>query len=280
MSDRAPGIPHFMKTQSLELLAPGELPVVARGDQPLAISDPESILRYAIDKGADVSVIERMLVVRDKLKAEASKAAYDAAMAAFQSECPVVKKEKAVVVNGKTMYHYAPLDAVVSQTQALRDKHGFSHSMTTEVKPGWVKAICRVTHRLGHSELSEFEVPATSKSSLMNDPQMYAGALTFCKRYAFCNSFGILTADEDLDARTDRVKPAGPSTLEGDAAVKDLTRELWGLLKPVRGALPNWELSNQWLWREEILDGAVPETAPHLPAKRLREVIAKVKEKV
>ena len=34
----------------------------------------------------------------------------------------------------------------------------------------------------------------------MSAPQKFASAMTFAKRYAFCNAFGILTSDEDVDA--------------------------------------------------------------------------------
>ena len=35
----------------------------------------------------------------------------------------------------------------------------------------------------------------------MSQTQVEAAALTFAKRYAFCNAFGILTGDEDTDAK-------------------------------------------------------------------------------
>ena len=45
------------------------------------------------------------------------------------------------------------------------------------------------------------------KDGFMNTPQKFASALTYAKRYAFCNAFGILTADEDDDtAKTFEVK--------------------------------------------------------------------------
>jgi hypothetical protein len=44
----------------------------------------------------------------------------------------------------------------------------------------------------------------------MTTPQKFASALTFAKRYAFCNVLGILTGDKDDDANT-AGSPAAPA---------------------------------------------------------------------
>jgi hypothetical protein len=60
---------------------------------------------------------------------------------------------------------------------------------------------------------------------------------------------------------------------------KELKAELWALLKPIRKAGDKtWQSANDWLWREEILDAAVPETAPDLNPARFQEVITKARE--
>lgn len=241
-----------MKNTTLDL-APAQIAPTA-----IAMRDPESILRYAIDRGADVTVIERLMVVREKLQAEASKAAFDCSMAAFQSECPIILKEKS---GAKNAYKYAPLDAIVEQVRGLTQKHGFSFSVTSEVDAGWVKAVCKITHAAGHSELSSFRVPVDSKNPMMTDPQRYGGAMTFAKRYAFCNGFGILTADEDLDGHAARPKPPGPKQ------ATDKTRQ-WMLdqLKPLHVKLQAYAIDKAWIEPnmslEEIPLDKVP-TSPH-----------------
>lgn len=245
----------------------------------IAVRDPESLLRYALDKNADVGVIERLMAVRKELQAEAAKAAFDDAMREFQSRCPVITKTTpAVGRDGRPMYHYAAMEKILSETQALRGELGFSHTFDTKVDAGWVECFCIVKHRGGHEESRSFKVPATSKSPMMNDPQMYASALTFLQRYTFCASFGIGTAVQDMDGRTSEQKPAGPSRLApAETSLKDLAAELWTVLKPVRGEAKSWVQANQWLWKFELLDGATDEAAPNLTAERFREVIAKAK---
>ena len=243
--------------------------------------DPEGLLRYAVERGATVETIERLMNVRRELKAEQAKAAYDSAMADFQAACPVILKLKS---GAKDAYKYAPLEDLLESRDAngntvkqLIREHGFSHRATSEIETGWVKAIVTITHSAGHSEKSEFKVPIDSGNQMANDPQKYAGSMTFALRYAFKQGFGILTADEDLDGRVNRPKPQGPSTLAPtEHTVKELAKELWTVLKTVRGSERTWKAANQWLLDEAVISDT--EFAPEFPPKRFREVIDKAKE--
>lgn len=253
---------------------------MAKHDDRMVSGDPMALLRLAIERGSDVGAIERLMAVRQQLNAEHAKAEYDRAMADFQRECPVIVKRKA---GAKGAYNYAPLDDIVSQVKELIHKHGFSFGVTSEIKPPNLKAICKITHSAGHSEPSVFEVPIDNKNPMMTDPQRYGGAMTFAKRYAFCNGFGILTADEDIDGAGSRPKPKGPSSIAPEeSSTTDLVKRIWEMLKPVRGTEQKWKDANEWLWRNDILDGAVPESMPNLPIAKLNKIIplidAKLKE--
>lgn len=241
-------------------------------------SDPLELLRMAIERGSDVGAIERLMAVRQQLNAEAAKAAYDRAMADFQRECPVIVKRKA---GAKGAYNYAPLDDIVTQVKELIHRHGFSFGVTSEITAKGLKAICKITHEQGHSEPSIFEVPIDTKNPMMTDPQRYGGAMTFAKRYAFCNGFGILTADSDEDGATTRPKPQGPSSVAPDEiTAKDEARKLWNLLAPIRGTAQNWDAANEWMWRNDVLDGAIPEAMPHLSATRIKKAIEATTKKI
>jgi hypothetical protein len=59
---------------------------------------------------------------------------------------------------------------------------------------------CIVHHVKGHAEASSFRAPVDSGAK-MNEMQRSASSLTYAKRYAFQNAFGILTGDQDDDGR-------------------------------------------------------------------------------
>ncbi|MDE2020415.1 MAG: ERF family protein, partial [Patescibacteria group bacterium] len=160
---------------------------------------PEMLISQAIEKGTDVGTMEKLLAMRRELKAEWSREQYFKAMADFQSECPVIPKSKegGRTNAGKVAYHYAPLDVIVFKTKDLIQKHGFSYAIKSETTDSGVKVTCIVNHVAGHQEQSEVEMPYGTKTNVMSETQKVAATLTFAKRYAFQNAFGILTGDED-----------------------------------------------------------------------------------
>lgn len=158
----------------------------------------EGIISQAISAGTPVETMERLLAMRRELKAEKAKEEFDRAMTAFQGECPVIARRKEVATNtGAKAYSYAPLEDIVSQTRELLQRHGFSYAVETYTSPETVRSVCVAKHSGGHSEQSSFEVPLGGKTAMMSNTQVVASALTFAKRYAFCNAFGILTGDAD-----------------------------------------------------------------------------------
>jgi hypothetical protein len=100
-------------------------------------------------------------------------------------------------------YKYAPLESIVEQVKDILSTHGFSYSVDQpEARQGYIKVAFTVKHKSGHSEVTCVELPLGNKTRIMSQTQVEAAALTFAKRYAFCNAFGILTGDEDTDAKT------------------------------------------------------------------------------
>lgn len=247
----------------------------------MALSVPalniEALLTKAIETPGAVDAIERIVALRKELASDAAKAAFDEALSAFQSECPIIEKSKGVPDrNGNIAYKYAPIEHIEAKIRPLLRQHGFSHTFDTDTASaqGWVIAKCIVTHREGHSRTSVAKFPLGTKTGIMSDTQVYASALTFANRRALQNAYGLVLAGEDLDGMSGKAKMAGPSSLQPSRDdVKPLAKELWTILAPVRGAALKWDTANQWLWSREILDGAIPEEAPHLSPDRFREVI-------
>src|SRR5262249_36740449 len=178
-------------TEELAVVEPAPLPV-------------EALLQTAIQHGASVETLEKLLVMRAALKAEEAERAFFEALSAFQADCPVISKTKTATVETKTggryTYRYAPLDVIVAAVSAILRNHGLSYRFDTrfEADPPAQVVICTVHHRDGHQESSEFRTPVDS-GARMNDMQKSASAQTYAKRYAFCNALGILTRDDDDD---------------------------------------------------------------------------------
>ena len=159
---------------------------------------PQTLIALAIQQGTPVEGLEKLMDLQDRWDKKQAKIAFDEAMASFQGECPIIKKTKEVpTASGKIAYKYAPIDAIVSQVRSTIEKYGLSYAIQTETLEGKVKSTCIVKHKLGHSESSSMEIPLGQKTGVMSDSQVVAAALTFAKRYSFCNAFGIMTGDDD-----------------------------------------------------------------------------------
>lgn len=258
-----------------------ELSVIKPADNTLARPsvDIESLLRSAADKGKDgVEVLERLMAIRLQLNQESSKQAYDEAFAAFQAECPPIQKKKA---GYKGSYNYAPLEDIIPIVQPLLRKHGFSFSVDTPIENDdkGVTAIFELRHKAGHSEQKRFRVPLDTRATLMNAPQQFGAACSYAKRYVLVNALGILTADEDLDGMAQRSKPAGPSKIAADdLTVEEYRKQLWALLKPVRGPMVSWDEANEWLFSKGCIKN--DEKAPNFTVARFKEVLESAKGKL
>ena len=163
---------------------------------------PQALITLAIEKNVSVETMEKLMDLQDRWEIKKSKKQFDEAMASFQIDCPVIEKKKEVKNNsGMVLYSYAPLEVIVKETKNLLKKHGFNYSFKTKTEKDNMTVECIAKHIGGHSESSTMEVPTVGGTGIMSAPQKVASAMTFAKRYTFCNVFGIITADEDIDAK-------------------------------------------------------------------------------
>lgn len=247
--------------------------------------DVRMLLEKAVDSKAAVEVVKELRAMQREDQDRRAKFDFNSAMSKFQAKCPVIKKTKSVSTNaGAKAYSYAPLELVEQVIRPLEEEFGFHHTFNQDVKSqeGWVITICTVTHVGGHSEPKESKFPLGTKTNIMSSTQQYAAALTFAFRRTLASAYGLVFADEDDDGRLgNKPKPAAPNAMEPvrpDDKTKLLATELWKILTPIRGTAKNWIEANQWMWKNDILDGGVPEEAPNLPIARLEHAILKSKE--
>jgi len=194
----------------------------------IASVDPQALLMQAIDKNLPIESMERLLAMRDKMKAEWAREQFFAALSGFQRECPVVEKTHKVHDRDKQTkeikglrYAYAAIEDLTTQAGPSMEKWGFSWTCKPVQRDGHVGAEVHFHHKDGHEEVTIFEVPI-DPNAYMSDPQKAAAALTFSARYAFKFATGIQTKGEDNDAQDDdepRRPPVREPRERQDAAV-------------------------------------------------------------
>ena len=211
------------KNAIAEVEATSEVSVIPNSEQAVGTAyerqqaSVETMILQAIEKGLPVETMERILAMRTQLKAEWAKEQFDRSMADCQAEMPVIEKSKQArdEAKGKDLYKYAPIDAIVAIAGPIIARHGFSYSFKTLNAPDKVKVTCIVKHRDGHSEESDMETALSTKTQIMSAPQQIAATVTFNKRYAFTNAFGITTGGEDDESQIpkDLTPPIVPPAL-------------------------------------------------------------------
>ena len=195
----------------------------------------EDLILKGIEKGLTVDALERLLALRTTIKNEAAKEAYYSALGTFQSECPPIEKGRKVKQKNSqdVRYSYATLDDIVRQVSPLLSKNGLSYTIKTEHKDGFILATCEVHHVAGHMESSTFPVPI-EKDAFMNEAQKAASAMTYAKRYAFCNAFGIMTTDQDDDAASTGEKMSPKEIYARAFQHGNALREYWESVSAIR----------------------------------------------
>ncbi len=209
----------------------------------VAIQDnsPQGLISQALAQSLPIEYLERLMDLQERWEKTQAKKAFDNAMSVFQSRCPIIKKKKqgGKTKSGVTAYHFAPIEDIVAQTKDLIAECGFSYLIKTPIfTEKEVTVSCEVRHIAGHSEISSVTFPLVTKTDIMSAPQVVAGTVTFTKRYAFCNAFGIMTMDDDKDAQNHNQTKTKESIPEPQEKVD------WGKL--IRGCETTKELNAIW----------------------------------
>ena len=182
------------------------LPAGQSADVPVAATDtsPAGLLRAAIQHGIDAQGIKILAEVFERMQAKQAEREFNAALSAFQAECPVILKNKEIEFptksGGAFRSRYAEMDSIIDDTRELRRKYEFSHSFDREVTEKQIKVTCILRHSGGHQTSTPFAVPIP-KDNKLSEAHAVAGAVTFCERYAFRGALGITTGMPDNDGK-------------------------------------------------------------------------------
>lgn len=195
--------------------------------------DATELISLALQKGTSVEIVERLMVIRTQLKQEKAQELYNEALAEFQSECPTIEKTQIVKdKKGEERYRYAPLDSIVSQVKTLLHKYGFSYTFNTvyekeeSAKRGGAQVVTCTAHHIGGWQSSaSFRTPIEWES-YMSDVQKQGSSLTFGKRYAFCQVFGIMTGEEDRDGTDGTIEGTKTPQIEAKPMTEQQKKEI------------------------------------------------------
>jgi hypothetical protein len=160
---------------------------------------PAMLLNIAIEKGAELDKLEKLMDLQMKWEANQARKAYTEAMAAFKANPPDIEKDKTVAY-GNTKYNHATLANVTDKINAALSQHGLSASWVTQQADKGITVVCRITHVLGHYEETSLTAPADT-SGAKNAIQAIGSTISYLQRYTILALTGLATRDMDNDGQ-------------------------------------------------------------------------------
>jgi hypothetical protein len=217
-------------------MATREAEIVPAHETALARLDPQSLISQAIEKGAGIETLERLVALAECVQKITAKQAYDHAMAEFQRECPPIFKTKEARISTRSgpgfRYTFAPLDEITSTISPIMGKYGLSFRWRApspeefKPEPDRIAIICRISHAAGHYEESGIVTMPIERmqdgGSGANPMQRVGIALTYAKRYSLMAAIGRAPENDE-----DGASPSSETPDPGDPHAPpqgDLTR--------------------------------------------------------
>ena len=184
-----------MKQAELIPSEPMQTALVAQSQAP---SNPLQILALAVEKGAGIETIERLVALHQQMEEREAKASFDEAMNAAQKEMDPVRTN---TDNPQTRSRYATYQALDKIMRPIYTRHGFSLSFNTEDfgDGSVVKIVCYVA-RGKYERKYQIVMPADGKGAkggdVMTKTHATGAAHTYGRRYLLCDIFNIVVGDD------------------------------------------------------------------------------------
>ena len=174
-------------------------PFEAKEPTSMRLATPMAMLDRAIEQGAGVEVLSKLMDLQERHEKAQARKAFDAAIADAKNKIPRIEKNRSVdftSAKGRTNYKYEDLAEIARTIDPILGEFGLSYRFRTNVQNGTVVVTCIVSHRDGHSE--ENSLPADiDTSGNKNHLQAVGSAVTYLSRYTLKAALGLAASNDD-----------------------------------------------------------------------------------
>jgi hypothetical protein len=176
----------------------------------------EVLARLSTDPRVDVEKVERIMGMLERQQAEQARRSFMAAMARVTPKLPEIKQHGTVKFEGKNGAQgqdrkFARLEDIDRAIRPIIAEEGFSQSFNTAAPEGGkIRVILRVSHKDGHFEILQIDLPHDSSGS-KNGAQAVASTIAYGRRILTKMYWNLMEAGEDTDGND-------PSTITEDQA--------------------------------------------------------------
>lgn len=158
------------------------------------VTTPSHLLAMAVEQGADLDKLEKLMALQDRWEAGEAKKAFNEAVAAFKKNPPRVSRDKE---NKQYGSRYSSLANLVNTVNAGLSEHGLSARWDISQEQQ-ISVTCILSHVRGHSERVTLKGPPDT-SGAKNSLQQVKSTLTYLKGATFEAVTGVASDEYNLD---------------------------------------------------------------------------------
>lgn len=207
----------------LEPIERSAKPLAVQGTGAIAAHSPMGMMMAAMNHGASLEQVEKMMDLQDRWERKEAEKAYNAAFAAFKAEAVRIIKGRKVTDGPLRGKEYAELHDVVDAVTPALSRHGLSTAWKlTRDEKDWLEVTCTLKHVGGHSESVSMGGPPDAGGA-KNALQARASTKSYLERYTLKAICGVAEGGDDTDGNP----PAPRAPLELIAAARDAAMGGW-----------------------------------------------------
>lgn len=152
---------------------------------------PAEMLAIAVNQGADLAKLEKLMELQERWEANEARKAFNAAVAEFKRNPPDIIKDK---TNNQYGSKYATLANLVNNGSAALAPYGLTVEWKIDQQQNQIKVTCILKHALGHSEQVSI-TGAPDDSGAKNKLQQIKSTITYLKGETFQCVTGVTARD-------------------------------------------------------------------------------------
>lgn len=171
------------------------------------------ISRAAADPSTDVEKMERLMQMYERIEGKRSETAFNDAMCDSQARMRPISAD---ANNPQTRSKYASYGQLDKALRPIYTSNGFSLSFDTgsDAPEGFVKVLCYVSHKNGHSRTYHLDMPSDGKGAkggdVMTKTHAVGSGMSYGMRYLLKMIFNVAVGEDDQDGN-DPIPPDGRS---------------------------------------------------------------------
>jgi hypothetical protein len=157
----------------------------------LAVVTPMEMLSRAVETGASLEMVEKLMTLQERWDASQARKAFDKAIAAAKAKITPIQRN----AKGHNDKRYADFAAIAKVVDPILSEHGLSYRFRT-AQSDRISVTCILSHEAGHSEETTLTGPADTSGS-KNAIQAIGSTLTYLQRYSLVQMLGLAAAADD-----------------------------------------------------------------------------------